>query len=482
MQWETVIGLEVHAQLRTQTKLFGAASASYGGAPNSHVDAVSLGLPGALPVLNREAVRMAALAGLATHCDVQLRSVFARKNYFYPDLPKGYQISQFDEPICLGGFLDIESDGTPLRVGITRIHMEEDAGKSSHHAQGSWVDLNRAGVPLIEIVSEPDLRTPEQAVAYLRELRAILVYIGVNDGNLEEGSFRCDANVSVRRKGQSALGTRCEIKNLNSFRGIRDAIHYETARQIRRIEAGEAIVQQTRLWDVDQGRTAAMRSKEEAHDYRYFPDPDLPPLLIDADDLKTWAASLPELPAAKRARFQTTLGLDVAVAQHLCEDPTTADRFERALDEDQSPSRARSLASFLSGRIAGALNKSTRSWLDLDAALSDLAEVHDQWRAGKLSNKMLGDLLAAAFEAEDLFAKALAQARAAVGLLEQDTGELDAAIDRILAANPGQVAAYQGGKPKLLGFFVGQVMQALGGKANAQEVNRKLQERLGDPA
>jgi len=482
MSWEMVLGLEVHAQLRTQTKLFGGAPATYGGAPNSHVDPVSLGLPGALPVLNREAVKMAAIAGLATGCTVQLRSVFARKNYFYADLPKGYQISQFDEPICLAGHLDIMVNETTRRIGITRIHMEEDAGKSSHHSQGSWVDLNRAGVPLIEIVSEPDMRTPDEAVAYLRELRAILMYVGVNDGNLEEGSFRCDANVSVRRVGDETLGTRCEIKNLNSFRGIRDAITYEAARQIRLIEGGGAVSQQTRLWDVDKGRTAAMRSKEEAHDYRYFPDPDLPPLIIDPDELKTWAASLPELPAARRHRYRIELGLDEAVTIQLCDDLDAAERFERALGTaNRTQKRAKGLAGFLTGRLAGALNKSNRSWAEVDESLPALASVNDQWRAGQLSNKMVGDVLQQAFSSEAPFGEALATARARAGLIEQDTGAVDTAIDAVLAANPGQVAAFRGGKQQLLGFFVGQVMKALRGKANAKDVNEKLREKLATP-
>ncbi|MCO4761097.1 MAG: Asp-tRNA(Asn)/Glu-tRNA(Gln) amidotransferase subunit GatB [Myxococcales bacterium] len=478
MAWELVIGLEVHAQLRTESKLFGPASAAFGGAPNSHVDAVSLGLPGALPVLNKEAVRMAAIAGLATNCEVQRHSVFARKNYFYPDLPKGYQISQFDKPICLAGHLDIDAGEGPRRIRITRIHMEEDAGKSSHRAGGSYVDLNRAGVPLIEIVSEPDLRSADEAVAYLKELRAILIYIGVNDGNLEEGSFRCDANVSVRRVGQTTLGTRCEIKNLNSFRGIRDAIGYESARQIRQITAGETIIQQTRLWDVDKGRTAAMRSKEQAHDYRYFPDPDLPPLLIAAEDLTAWAATIPELPAQRRSRFVSDLGLDTEMARLLCEDPETADRYERTLGQDQSPERARSLASFLTGRLAGALNKSERSWADIDTAMTQLAEVHDQWRDGKLSNKMLTDVLVAAFAADASFADALESARDHTGLIEQDDGALDDMLAAIIAANPGQVAAYRSGKHKLIGFFVGQVMRQLQGKANAKVVNAKLKALL----
>ncbi len=486
--WETVIGLEVHAQLRTATKLFGPAPTAYGAPPNSQVDPVSLGLPGALPVLNAEAVRMAALAGLATRCTVHERSVFARKNYFYADLPKGYQISQFDRPICTAGHLDIAVDGASKRVGITRIHLEEDAGKSSHGPGGSLVDLNRAGVPLIEIVSEPDLRSAEEAVAYLRELRAILVYIGVNDGNLEEGSFRCDANVSVRQVGSDVLGTRCEIKNLNSFRAIRDAIVYEAARQVRVVESGQPLVQQTRLWDTDKARTAAMRSKEEAHDYRYFPDPDLPPLVIAPETLATWSAQLPELPAARRSRYRDQLGLDEDTLWHLCEEPERAERFERALGTETKPERARSLASFLFARVAGVLNKSDHTWADVDAGLDALAEVHDQWRAGKLSNKMLSTLLVQAFATHDdeaadpgtpaPFVAALSTARAAVGVLEVDAGALDAAVDAVIAAHPSQAAAFRGGKPQLLGFFIGQVMREMKGKADAKAVSALLRERL----
>ena len=473
-----VIGLEVHAQLLTTTKLFGGASTAFGASPNSQVDAVSLGLPGALPVLNREAVRLAAIAGFATGCTVHPRSIFARKNYFYADLPKGYQISQFDRPICTEGLVNVRVDGEDQPVRLTRIHMEEDAGKSSHGALGSLVDLNRAGVPLIEIVSEPDIRSPEQAVAYLKELRAILMYAGVNDGSLEQGSFRCDANVSVRRIGQSALGTRCELKNLNSFRGIRDAIIFEANRQVRRIEAGEAVIQQTRLWNVDRGRTEAMRGKEQAHDYRYVPDPDLPPLLISDAQLTAWQNDVPELPASRRDRYAQELQLDEEAVWFLCEEPERARRYEAMLANERAPKRAKSVASFLTARISGALNRTERTWSEVDAVLPALAEVHDQWRQGLLSNKMLSEILSETFDGDSPLADRLTSARARVGVIEQDTEALQNTISAVLAAHPTQLAAYRGGKQQLFGFFMGQVMKAMKGKANAKDASASLRTAL----
>ena len=476
--WEMVIGLEVHAQLQTQSKLFGRASTAFGAPANSQVDPVSLGLPGALPVLNREALRLAAIAGFATNCQVHSQSVFERKNYFYADLPKGYQISQFHRPICTDGLLKVRVDGHDIEVGIHQIHMEEDAGKSTHTNQGSLVDLNRAGIALIEIVSEPDLRTPEQAVAYLKELRAILLYTKVSDGSLEQGSFRCDANVSVRKVGVTELGTRCEIKNLNSFRAIRDAIVAEANRQIRRLKQQEPITQQTRLWNADKGRTEAMRGKEQAHDYRYVPDPDLPVVVIDSQRLEQWKADLPELPAQRRARYMEQLSLDEHTAWFLCEEPDRARRFETMLGSEQSARRAKSIGSFLSVRLAGAINRAARQWHQIDLVLVELAEVHDQWRDGLLSNKMLTDLLHDALSVEDDIESALANARAKVGLIEQDLDALRDVIDQLIEANPKQASAYRAGKEQLFGFFMGQVMKALKGKANAKDASAALRQAL----
>ena len=491
--YEAVIGLEVHAQLRTRTKIFCGCPTDFGAAANDHTCPVCLGLPGALPVLNAEAVQMAVRAGLATGCEVQAVSVFARKNYFYPDLPKGYQTSQADQPVCLAGHLDIDagtddsaapaSEAGRRRIGITRIHLEEDAGKSVHGEGGvhaSFINLNRAGVPLIEIVGEPDLRTPEEAVAYLRELRAILVALGVCDGNLEEGSFRCDANVSVRPVGQQRLGTRCEIKNMNSFRSVRDAIAHEIVRQTGLCRSGERIVQQTRLWNQDLARTEPMRSKEEAQDYRYFPDPDLLPLRIDDDTILALAATLPELPAQKRLRLQRDLGLSAAVAAALCEEPRRAHSFESALGPDPEPKRASALANFLLAQVSGALNRAPqRTWDDVAAAMPVLATVCEQWRSGGLSNRMLADVLQQAFASQEPLPQALLAALASAGSVVRDEGAVQAAVDEVMAAFPKELERYRGGQRQALGFFVGQVMRRLAGKGDAGVVTAILQRRLG---
>jgi aspartyl-tRNA(Asn)/glutamyl-tRNA(Gln) amidotransferase subunit B len=474
------IGLEVHAQLRTRSKIFCGCPTDFGSPPNAHTCPVCLGLPGALPVLNAEAVQMAVLAGLATQCAIQPRSTFARKNYFYPDLPKGYQISQAAEPLCTGGWLDIATESGTKRCRIQRIHLEEDAGKSSHEASTgvSLIDLNRAGVPLIEIVGQPDLASPDEAVAYLRELRAILVCLGVCDGNMEEGSLRCDANVSVRVQDSDPLGTRCEIKNLNTFRGVRDALHYEIARQSEVVASGGAVAQQTRLWNTQAGRTEPMRSKEEAHDYRYFPDPDLPPLAVAADVVDAARARLPELPSARRARMQRDLGLTPVQAMQLCDEPARADAFERTLGPVPDSHRATGFANFLLGQVAAAVTRSTRTWAEVDAALPVLAELCDRWRAGALSNKMLADVLQSAFSATTPLSATLAAVLSQAGEVQSDATVLAQAIDEVLAANPAQVAKFRSGQGQLIGYFVGQVMRRLGGKANAQMVNELLRDRL----
>jgi len=479
--FESVIGLEVHAQLRTASKIFCGCSTTFGAEANAHVCPVCLGLPGALPVLNGAAVRMAVLAGLATGCDIAETSVFARKNYFYPDLPKGYQISQADAPICRHGHLDIQTQGGIRRARILRIHLEEDAGKSIHGATAAAttrIDLNRAGVPLIEIVGEPDLRTPEEAADYLRELRAILVCLGVCDGNMEEGSLRCDANVSVRPLGQETLGTRCEIKNINSFRGVRDAVAYEIERQVALVRAGASVVQQTRLWNADLGRTEAMRSKEEAHDYRYFPDPDLLPLVLLRADIELLRAQLPELPAAQRQRLQRDFGLPPAQALALTEDPLRLAAWEAALGQRPDANRALALANFLLTQVQAALGRSQRSASDVRAAMPMLAQLCDRWRAGDLSNKMLAEVLQGAFGDSQPLATALAQQLAQAGAVVSDVAALEAAVDEVLARAQPQVQRYRAGHTQVLGFFVGQVMKALAGKGNAAKVQEILKARL----
>jgi aspartyl-tRNA(Asn)/glutamyl-tRNA(Gln) amidotransferase subunit B len=482
-QYEAVIGLEVHAQLRTQSKILCGCATAFGAPANAQVCPVCLGLPGALPVLNGEAVRLAVLAGLATQCTINRTSLFARKNYFYPDLPKGYQISQAELPLCANGWLDIEGEAGPRRIGIERIHMEEDAGKSVHgDADGggnlSYINLNRAGVPLIEIVGRPDLRTAEEAAAYVRELRAILVYLGVCDGNMEEGSLRCDANVSVRPVGATHLGTRCEIKNINSFRGIRDAITYEIGRQTALSRAGERIIQQTRQWNQELGRTEAMRSKEEAFDYRYFPDPDLLPLVVTEDFVAAQARALPELPAQKRARLQQILGLPAPLAALLCEDLQRVTSFERALADAPEAKRAVDFANFLVTQVQTALSRSARTWPEVDSAMPVLVLVSDRWRAGELTNKMLSDLMGVAFASDQPLSAALETGLAGSGAVVSDSAALAAAVDAVLARSAAQVAKYRGGQTQLLGYFVGQVMRDLQGKGNAQLLAEILRSRL----
>lgn len=471
--WELVVGCEVHCQLATQTKIFSAAPTAFGAPANSHVNEVDLGLPGVLPVLNKHAVELAVRAALALECTLNMKSVFARKNYFYPDLPKGYQISQHDLPICEHGQLTVEVEDKNVRVGITRIHMEEDAGKSSHLAGSphSLVDLNRAGVPLIEIVSEPDLRHPDEVVAYLKELRNIVMYLGVCDGNMEEGSFRCDANVSVRRRGETELGTRCELKNLNSFKFIKDAINYEMRRQIELIESGKPVVQQTRLYNPDKGVTFPMRDKEEAHDYRYFPEPDLPPLILESEWVEGVRQRLPELPAAKRARYQTELGLSAADAGVLSADKSVADFFEAALAVYSAQPKTLAnwvINEFLRVTTAQAIH-------ELKVSPAHLGQLVELIETKVISGKIAKDVFEIILESGQMPAQVVEER----GLKQvTDTGAIAAIVDQILADNQDKVEEFRAGKDTLKGWFVGQIMKASKGKANPQMVNELLDEKL----
>jgi aspartyl-tRNA(Asn)/glutamyl-tRNA(Gln) amidotransferase subunit B len=474
--WETVIGLEIHAQLATKSKIFSGSPTAYGAEPNTQADLVDLGYPGVLPVLNAEAVRMAVQFGLAIDAQVTRRSVFARKNYFYPDLPKGYQISQYELPIVAKGFLDVmQEDGTVKRVGITRAHLEEDAGKSLHegHVGVSAIDLNRAGTPLIEIVSEPDMRSAKEAVAYMKKVHTLVRYLGVCDGNMQEGSFRCDANVSIRRKGADKFGTRAELKNLNSFRFVEKAINHEVERQIEILEGGGKVVQETRLYDSDRDETRSMRSKEEANDYRYFPDPDLLPVVLDESFIESLRAKLPELPDQKAARFQQQYGLTPYDAQVL-----TASREMAAFFEDVAaavPSDAKLAANWVMGDFSAFLNKDGLEVAQsrLTAALLGglLARIVDNTISGKLAKEVFEVMWADGSDAD-----AVIEAR---GLKQiTDSGAIEKVIDEVIAANPKQLADYRSGKDKLFGFFVGQTMKATGGKANPSLLNDLLKKKL----
>jgi aspartyl-tRNA(Asn)/glutamyl-tRNA(Gln) amidotransferase subunit B len=477
--FQVVLGLEVHAQLLTRSKIFCGCSTEFGGAPNTHVCPVCLGLPGALPALNAAVVEMAIRAGLALGCDIQRKSVFARKNYFYPDLPKGYQISQYELPICAGGGVEISVDGETRRIRLTRIHMEEDAGKNVHDitAAGSGVDLNRAGVPLLEIVSEPDLRSIDEAIAYLKTLRAILMALGVNDGNLQEGSFRCDANVSVMPKGATRLGTRCELKNMNSFRFLRQAIDYEVRRQVELIEAGGKVEQETRLFDPDRGETRSMRSKEEAHDYRYFPEPDLPPVVVEDALVERIRGELPELPRARSARYQRDLGLSGQDAELLVADKGIADFFDATLAEyGTAPDAAKRAANWLNGdiaRLANELGVEPAAWRIAPAQLAAILRLQDaQTIGGPGAKHVVEEVFRTGAEpAHVVREKGLAQV--------SDEGAIEGAVDRVLAASPSEVERYRGGNKKLLGFFVGQVMKEMRGKGNPAVVNALLKKKLG---
>jgi aspartyl-tRNA(Asn)/glutamyl-tRNA(Gln) amidotransferase subunit B len=474
--WEVVIGLEIHAQLATRSKIFSGAATTYGAEPNTQACLVDLGYPGVLPVLNKEVVHMACKFGLAVNARIAERSVFARKNYFYPDLPKGYQISQYELPIVGEGELMIkDDDGNDKRIGITRAHLEEDAGKSIHEglANSSGIDLNRAGTPLLEIVSEPDMRSASEAVAYMRKIHSIVRYLGVSDGNMQEGSFRCDANVSVRPRGQQALGTRTELKNLNSFRFVEKAINYEVQRQIEVLEDGGAIVQETRLYDSDKDETRPMRSKEEANDYRYFPDPDLLPVVIEQAFIDAVRRELPELPAAKQQRFVDEYGIKTDDADILTASRALADFYEAAVAATQAGAQV--VANWVIGDLSAALN---RDGLEIDASrvsASDFACLLDRIDDSTISGKIAKEVFEAMWAGEGT-ADEIIDAR---GLKQiTDTSAIEAIVDEVIAANPSQVAEYQSGKDKLIGYFVGQVMQKTGGKANPGQVNQILQAKL----
>ena len=475
-QWQAVIGLEIHAQLSTASKLFSGASTAYGAEPNTQASAVDVALPGTLPVPNRAARAKAIAFGLAIDAQIAPQSVFARKNYFYPDLPKGYQISQYELPIVSAGKLAVRlEDGRTLEVEIQRAHLEEDAGKSLHDAfhAATGIDLNRAGTPLLEIVSAPVLHSAQEAVAYLRTVHTLVRWLGICDGNMQEGSFRCDANVSVRPQGQQKLGTRTEIKNVNSFRFVEKAIEYEIERQIRALENGEAIVQETRLYDAAHHRTRPMRSKEDADDYRYFPDPDLPPLSVSADDIAAVRARLPELPEARRTRYVSELGLPDIDATQLCADKATTDYFEAMLVA--LPNEAKLCANWVLGELAAALNEAALPIEQARVAAPSLAALLGRVREGVISGKLAKDVFAAMWAGEG-DADTIIAAR---GLRQiSDSGALGAAIDAVLAEFPKQLADYRGGNDKLLQFFVGQSMKRTRGQANPQQLNALLVEKL----
>jgi len=474
-EWETVIGLEIHAQLATKSKIFSGSATAYGAEPNTQADLVDLGYPGVLPVLNAEVVRMAAKFGLAVGATINHRSVFARKNYFYPDLPKGYQISQYELPIVLGGHLDILlEDGSIKRIGITRAHLEEDAGKSQHEGVGvSVIDLNRAGTPLVEIVSEPDMRSAKEAVAYMKKIHTLVRYLGICDGNMQEGSFRCDANVSIRRKGAEKFGTRAELKNLNSFRYVEKAINLEVARQIDILEGGGKVVQETRLYDADKDETRSMRSKEEANDYRYFPDPDLLPVVIEDSFIEAVRASLPELPDDKALRFQQQHGLSPYDAGVLTASAEMAAFYESVVA--LVPSDPKLVANTVMGDFSASLNKDNLDIGNSRVSAAQLGVLVSRIVDNTISGKIAKEVFEAMW-AEGLEADAVIESR---GLRQiTDAGAIGAVIDAIMAANPKQLADYRSGKDKLFGFFVGQAMKATDGKANPALLNDLLKAKL----
>jgi aspartyl-tRNA(Asn)/glutamyl-tRNA(Gln) amidotransferase subunit B len=481
VDWEVVIGLEIHAQLATRSKIFSGAATAYGAPPNSQASLVDLAYPGVLPVLNAEAVRMAVKFGLAIGANITRRSIFARKNYFYPDLPKGYQISQYEHPVVSRGTLNVLlDDGTAKTIGVTRAHLEEDAGKSLHEglANASGIDLNRAGTPLLEIVSEPDMRSAKEAVAYMKKIHTLVRYLEICDGNMQEGSFRCDANVSVRPRGQEKFGTRAEIKNLNSFRFVEKAIQYEVARQVELIESGGKVVQETRLYDSDKDETRSMRSKEEANDYRYFPDPDLLPVEIDDGFIATVRATLPELPDEKTARFARDLGLSVYDAGVLSASRELGAYFEAVL-ADLGKAHAKLAANWVMGELSGALNRDnveiTASRVSPAALSGLLARIVDATISGKIAKDVFEAMWAEGQGADDIIEKR--------GLKQiTDSGAIEGVIDAVIAANPKQLADYRAGKDKLFGFFVGQVMKATEGKANPAQLNDLLKAKLGGSA
>ncbi|HEX7927566.1 MAG TPA: Asp-tRNA(Asn)/Glu-tRNA(Gln) amidotransferase subunit GatB [bacterium] len=474
-EFEPTIGLEIHAQLATRSKLFCRCSTEFGSPPNANTCPVCLGLPGVLPVLNRRAVEFAVRMGLATHCTIRLDSQFARKNYFYPDLPKAYQISQYDKPLCEHGWVEIIVDGKPKRVGITRIHIEEDAGKLVHDGSdkaASYVDLNRAGVPLVEIVSEPDLTSPEEARIYMEKIHSLVTYLGVSNGNMEQGNLRADANVSLKPKGAKKLGTRAEIKNINSFRFVQHAIVYEMERQAEELRAGHAIVQETRLYDSLSKTTYSMRSKEEAHDYRYFPDPDLPVLYITQPWVDEIRKTLPELPDEKAVRFQKDYELSDYDAGVIAADMAVAQLFESTV---KLGANAKKAANWIMGDLAARFNEDKTTFADLKFKAADLADMIVRIDKGELSSAMGKQVFAAMYES----GKSPAVLVKELGLTQvSDTGALEAIIKQVMDANAGQLAQYRGGKQQVFGFFVGQVMKASQGKANPGVVNDLLKKML----
>jgi aspartyl-tRNA(Asn)/glutamyl-tRNA(Gln) amidotransferase subunit B len=477
-KYEPVIGLEVHVQLLTATKAFCGCANQFGSAPNTNICPVCLGLPGALPVLNARAVEFATLASLALHCEVRERSIFARKNYFYPDLPKGYQISQYDKPLAEHGWIEVPTaEGSIKRIGITRLHMEEDAGKSLHEgfadsATRTYLDLNRCGTPLIEIVSEPDIRTPDEAFEYLTRLKEILLYTGVSDCNMEEGSLRCDANVSVRLKGAPKFGTKAEVKNVNSFRFVRAALEYEIERQIEVIESGGRVAQESRLWNAGEGKTYSMRSKEQAHDYRYFPEPDLPPLIVSPEFLNHTKKKLPELPEARRARMMAEYELSLKDAYTLTASREFADRFEAAAKTARNPRR---VANLLLNELGGRLKALELEQEQSPISMAGVVLAADLLDEDKISSKQLKQLFDVCFEKGEDFSDVFERERP-----QQitDVSAIEAMIDQVIAANPKQVEQYRGGKKTVANFFAGQVMKASKGQANPALLNELVTKKL----
>lgn len=475
MKYEAVIGLEVHAQMLTETKVFCGCSTKFGSGPNTQTCEICIGMPGVLPVLNNKALEFAIRTGLATNCTISSYSRFARKNYFYPDLPKGYQISQYEHPICELGFIDVVVDGETRRIGITRIHMEEDAGKNIHEGGGnhSFVDLNRAGVPLMEIVSEPDIRSPKEASEYMKKLRAILRYLGVCDGNMEEGSLRCDANVSVRPVGQKEFGTRAEVKNINSFRFVEKAVEYEIKRQIKVVEEGGKIVQETRLWDSARGITESMRSKEEAHDYRYFPEPDLVPIIAERKWIDEIRAGLPELPDARKGRFVSEYGIPEYDADLLTAEKTVAAWFEDAV---KAGGQAKAVSNWMMGDLMRLLNEENTSLEECPMKPAQLAEMLKLVEKGTISGKIAKTV----FEEMYRTGKDAGEIVKEKGLVQiSDESEIEKAVDEVIAGHPQEAGRYRAGEEKLLGFFVGKVMKSTKGKANPQMLNELLKKKLG---
>ncbi len=477
-KYEAVIGLEVHVQLLTQTKIFCGCSTQFGAPPNTNVCPVCLGMPGSLPVLNQRAVEFAVLASMALNLHIRETSIFARKNYFYPDLPKGYQISQYDRPLAEHGYIDIVVNGQSKRIGITRLHMEEDAGKSIHDGfpdsnTNTYIDLNRTGTPLVEIVSEPDMRSADEAFEYLTRLKEIILYTGVSDCNMEEGSLRCDANVSIRPRGQEKLGTKAEIKNVNSFRFVRQAIEYEIDRQIEVVESGGKVSQETRLFDAGQGRTYSMRSKEEAHDYRYFPEPDLLPLVVDARLQQEIRSKLPELPETRRRRMVADYGITDYDAQVLTSSRTMADQFEEAAKAAKNPKR---VANLVQGELMGRLKTHGLEIEQSPISMKGVAMSADLAEDGTISSKILKDLYDKAFESKEDFPAVYEREKP-----QQitDSSAIEKMVDEIIAANPKQVEQYRAGKTTMLGFFVGQVMKASKGQAKPELVNELVKKKLG---